>query len=361
MKQFIKPSSEVQQQSVVDPKPQKDKQVLEENSASATSGTNEVSASSAEEKVSWADMVEQEAQSTNMVNLPYREKKWYVLFNTPRKGIYQDWSQITPMINGVSGAIHKSFATLEGAKKAYAEFQQIAKIKAPAIPPEPIIPTQRKLAVDRQQLYASIKKKEEMPKAFNFTKERRSEAVQAIFEWKEGEQQLKGSYPTYFKSQVKVILLPEVNLVLAYSMFLLGMVKQIIVFDSFKHLENFPPKMVDSIKRLWEVTRIRTLCITIRSSIPLFAEEDIRVPSLSVITVTHFNGRLDPIEVPKELDFSEEAFYSSVKEVFEKSQSINDYSRFRILYRTSSTIMFGVSLNELTQKHIDGQRRITGK
>ncbi len=116
-------------------------------------------------------------------NKDYNEKKFYVLFNTPRKGIYVAWSTVAPMINGVKGVIHKSYSTLEAAKKALAEFEQNQNLR----PPTPIVQTERKNQT-RQEFEKEVRT---IP---TFTQEVRMQVLQTFRSWKDGDQHTKGFY-----------------------------------------------------------------------------------------------------------------------------------------------------------------------
>ncbi|MCM1108396.1 MAG: ribonuclease H family protein [Clostridium sp.] len=61
------------------------------------------------------------------------KRKYYVVWNGVTPGVYTDWTACKLQINGVEGALYKSFATREEAEKAYASSPYIyIGQKAPA-------------------------------------------------------------------------------------------------------------------------------------------------------------------------------------------------------------------------------------
>jgi hypothetical protein len=50
-----------------------------------------------------------------------KHKKWYVVFNGPFPGIYDDWFKAAPHCQKISGVHHEAFATREEAQKALKE------------------------------------------------------------------------------------------------------------------------------------------------------------------------------------------------------------------------------------------------
>ncbi|KAJ7429657.1 hypothetical protein B0H11DRAFT_2265143 [Mycena galericulata] len=47
------------------------------------------------------------------------KKKAYVVFLGRRVGVYRSWSQVEPLVSGVSNAIHRGYGTVEAAEAAY--------------------------------------------------------------------------------------------------------------------------------------------------------------------------------------------------------------------------------------------------
>jgi viroplasmin and RNaseH domain-containing protein len=50
------------------------------------------------------------------------EKRWYVVYNGPKPGIYGTWPKASKAISGISGLIHKSFENRIEAEGSYKEF-----------------------------------------------------------------------------------------------------------------------------------------------------------------------------------------------------------------------------------------------
>ena len=298
----------------------------------------------------WSDIVEQEAkETTSMINLSteknYEEKKFYVLFNTPRKGIYNSWSTIAPMINGVKGAVHKSYISLEAAKKALAEFEQNQKLKPPM--PSALKPEDRKIQTRKEIL-------REIPKriAHEFTHEVRMQTLQEIRSWKEDDQKTKGFYLSNVSGQSRVVLLPEADPEFAYNCFLMGIIKQVFLIDeTYNVISRFPGGLITAIKRYKETIKSE-VSIYIRSSQPKYENQQVKIPSISVITANFFAKRFPPMDYYEEIIINDEEFYKSIAEVFKKSQGITERSKVRIAYKSPTCIGFVSAKDPIREEQI---------
>ncbi|MBO5181885.1 MAG: ribonuclease H family protein [Paraprevotella sp.] len=68
------------------------------------------------------------------------KRKYYVVWNGVNPGIYTDWTSCKLQINGVDGALYKSFDTREAAEEAYASSPYIYIGKKTAAPKPPQSP-----------------------------------------------------------------------------------------------------------------------------------------------------------------------------------------------------------------------------
>ncbi|AAP82459.1 putative transactivator factor [Cestrum yellow leaf curling virus] len=300
-------------------------------------------------KKSWADIAtEDEREPSSLVQLPLSGKKFYVLFNTPRKGIFSDWSQIAPLITGVKGAVHKSYPTMEAAKKALKDAEQMNGLKASSLEKlQPRVPAKKRQSIQEMVMARGGFKQNTPQNTYVFSPENRTMVNKKIFEWKKDEPNSE-FYPIEIRGQTKIVLFPGADPVFAYTAYLMGYVKQIIIFEEFKFLSCFPRLFANCVEKFYNKIGRRETVINVRSSFPLLDETmKIRIPAINVAVMAMFNKQFEPFAEEIKLDIQLEDVLASIEGVYERTQKIDERSKLKVWYQSDSTILFGTSPKEI--------------
>lgn len=66
-----------------------------------------------------------------------KNNKYYVVWKGINTGVYDNWNDCKKQVNGFSGALHKSFESLDEAEKAFEEYSESPNSTSTSIPPSP--------------------------------------------------------------------------------------------------------------------------------------------------------------------------------------------------------------------------------
>ena len=197
------------------------------------------------------------------------------------KGVYQEWAIAAQHITGIKGVIHKSYDSLEEAKKAFAEsYSEVLKAK----PAEQTRQLQNIGRVQRQSIdqLRSIKTREEVIEP---TQQKFDDMITKLKGYSEVDT-TKGYYlhqriPTITP---KVIVLPKASPALAYEFFTLGLLDTIYT-STGEELRLFPSKMQNMIRQYIKiVAKGNQIFLRFYSSFPIFGDDGkVLIPAISYI------------------------------------------------------------------------------
>ena len=250
------------------------KTLNEQQSFSSTSSAG--SMPEEDTKKSWAEKVEQEdEESKNGLDQPsdavdlQPEKKVYVIFDGPMKGIYNNWAIASLHING-KNVRHKAYPTMEEAKEAYkASYKEMAIAKDIGQPSK-----------------MESKKKVSVGSIINLQKEKNKIKTIDDFmgKWRwlanfKEELAIECFYPVNTKHGVKTNTVPGISKELLKEFYDYGMLKTVYLEEKegyrFQELADLPKEIGDTAKRFNDfLAKGREIFLQFEQTYPWFEEEN---------------------------------------------------------------------------------------
>lgn len=275
--------------------------VKEENPKAADSSTSKETDSSVEE-------ITPKSTSLDPQNFPpihaanTESKKWYVLFNGPHKGIYNDWGIANSHIVG-KNVTHKSYKTKAEAEAAYKEayktitientLQKSSKTVSLGTPikqssiPRSLNQLNAKAALDE---IPSTKAKELMKKP---STEKFAKIWDSLVSYTEIHE-LMGFYPVIRRPGPKAVFLAHLSDPMTiWEYFIHGFIDTIYIDGPHLQCINEFPSSVQTIIRNYKTrfAKDRNIYIKLYSSYPFFDEESqLLVPSITFAHLGISNG-----------------------------------------------------------------------
>jgi hypothetical protein len=221
-----------------------------------------------------------------------KQKEYYVIFNGPMKGVYDDWHKAAPHIQGKSNIIHKKYPNIEEAKKALNGGYAALTI-APPSPRD----TKISLGSIRSPTIDSIETLESRMELLKITLKKYNDYMEILYNYKD-QHKLLHFYPKYRDTiGYKAIVLPEASALTTYELFKNGLVDT-IYFSNTKMLSYFPERIKTVINNYFRrFAKERACYMKIFSTHPTFntnGSED--MPSYSVIQIGISNGEMPFID-----------------------------------------------------------------
>ncbi|XP_031404657.1 uncharacterized protein LOC116213749 [Punica granatum] len=286
-------------------------------------------------KLNWAKEVEEEEarQSSTKQESPVNQeiippivqeivrsssqsKKYYVIFNGPMPGIYDEWHKVSIHVNGVSGITHQSFKTLDEAKDALKKSDESFTAKLLAPPPAQSINRLRSLGrfpgapstSSAIPTIASIPTRAAFEVAQKITIDKFRERFTSLVEYKESYKQL-GFYPVWRNAYgPKVIILPEASAETTFEFFASGLVDTIYCQSSSvnSQFRLFPSRVLQTFKTFSvRVVKDNPMFVKCYSTYPAFLlegeDESILKHSHCLASIGRSNMNFPPIDqVPLE-------------------------------------------------------------
>lgn len=228
------------------------------------------------------------------------KKEYYVIFNGPMKGIYDEWHKAAQHIHGQPSIIHKKYPTIEEAKKALGG-SYAAITNAPASPKNSKVLLGR-FKTPSTPTIDSIHTIESKMKALKVTQKKYNDYMEILYNYKD-QHKLLHFYPKYRDSiGYKAIILPEASSLTTYELFKNGLADT-IYFSNPKILNDFPERIKQTISNYFKrFAKERPCYIKLFSTHPTFSiqgEED--MPSYSVLQIGISNGDMplmDTLHMP---------------------------------------------------------------
>ncbi|PKI31819.1 hypothetical protein CRG98_047790 [Punica granatum] len=245
-----------------------------------------------------------------------KQKKFYVIFNGPMRGIYDEWHKVSLHVSGKPNIVHKSYKTLESAKDALKESGNTfaAKAAAELFPHKEGINKLRSLgkihgesSSSRVPTISSIPTREEFEKKQVLTVEQYRWRFTQLVEYKEAYKSM-GFYPVDRHSYgPKAIILPEASAETVYEFFMSGLVDTI--YASGKSINEqfrlFNGRFKEAISKFcFGVVEGKDIYVKCLSSYPGFfprgedvtATVDKPIDAVHLITVGKSNMNFPPID-----------------------------------------------------------------
>ncbi|XP_071728687.1 uncharacterized protein [Rutidosis leptorrhynchoides] len=214
-------------------------------------------------------MTEEEEQSQQTSSPEEPKKKWYVIFDGPSKGIYNNWATAKQFIIG-NRVTHKSYTTLEAAKAAFNEAYK-------TIATQPANETKRSgsgMISLNHYLYGQTAS----PNAIN--------RMKSILSTTEYEDKKRRTGP-------KAVFLPEASPLTISEYFVHGLIDTLYIDGRTLHeIKEFPQKMQDAITRYRDnFAKEREIFLRMHSSYPIFnKDQQLLIPSFTIAYLRISNG-----------------------------------------------------------------------
>lgn len=242
-------------------------------------------------------------------------RKYYVIFNGPMEGIYDEWHKCAQFINGQSNIIHKSYNTLAEAKEALesskvqrssirnSKIQSLNYRETLVSQPERKLPVIGKIPNARITNIATRSEKEIL-KQPSF--EKFKECYNQLANYSEKDK-IFNFYPVIRLGNVpKAVTLPGSSPLQVAQFFIHGLLDTIYL-TNFSEISELPSGINQAIKIYKnKVANDREMFAKFYSSYPIFRNSEIIIPSFSVIQLGVSNRQYPSIDIPKKHELSQE-------------------------------------------------------
>ncbi|RYR62918.1 hypothetical protein Ahy_A04g020671 [Arachis hypogaea] len=247
-----------------------------------------------------------------------QDKKYYVIYNGPMKGVYDAWEKAAPFTHQ-SRIIHKGgFLTLEEAKESFREYE--------ALHPEQTLKRVDKAPIQTQRtgIIRNIPTRAEIKEKKRVCRSNLRETLNIVLNWTEEKRAILGYYPIAKEQLTKPVIFPEAS-----------------PSDTYQFFHEFPAGFVDAVKRFKNMidnVNPRDISLKFTNSQPIFNEEkeECLVPAHQDLTIYSHEGRLA----------------STLARVFEITQKITKESRTRINYKSRNTLLVSSKKNEIEEREM---------
>ncbi|RYQ94764.1 hypothetical protein Ahy_B08g089691 [Arachis hypogaea] len=264
-----------------------------------------------------------------------QDKKYYVIYNGPMKGVYDAWKKAAPFTHQ-SKIIHKGgFLTLEEAKKSFKEYE--------ALHPEQTLKRADKAPIQTQRtgIIRNIPTRAEIKEKKRVCRSNLRETLNIVLNWTEEKRAILGYYPVAKEQLTKLVIFPDAS-----------------PSDTYQFFHEFPAGFVDAVKRFKNMidnVNPRDISLKFTNSQPIFnEEEECLVPAHQVIFMSVFPGNFQPIDQIQDLTiYSHEGrLASTLARVFERTQKIMKESHTRINYKSRNTLLVSSKRNEIEEREM---------
>ncbi|GJS11881.1 enzymatic polyprotein [Tanacetum coccineum] len=253
-------------------------------SVTSTSKTQQSSSPSPGEK---EFMKREEDIEKILQNSSHGKQKWYVIFNGPFRGIYNDWAIASTHIIGKSVS-HKSYLTKEAAEKALGESyktvttEEVQKSQQFVSLNQHLQSQTAKLnAINKMKNVPTTSEREEMrrPSVENFQR-----LWDSLISYNDVHTTMM-FYPKKRDTGPKAVFFPQASSRDVYDYFIHGLVDSLYFHGSNpRELQEFPPKVQNTIKVYNDLfAKGREVYLKMHSSFPIFnRERKLVVPSITI-------------------------------------------------------------------------------
>nr|AEE01493.1 translational transactivator [Blueberry red ringspot virus] len=282
------------------------------------------------------------------VALARSKKEYYVIFNGPMKGIYDEWHKAAPHIQGKANIIHKKYPTIDEAKKALGG-SYAAITNAPASPKDSKVLLGR-FKVPSVPTIDSIQTIESKMKALKVTQKKYNDYMEILYNYKD-QHKLLHFYPKYRDTiGYKAIILPEASSLTTYELFKNGLADTIYFSDS-RVFNDFPERIKQTINNYFKrFAKERPCYIKLFSTHPTFSiqgEED--MPSYAVLQIGISNGDMPLMDnhhmpVPKHEELKQINLQNFIGVINHLS---NLTANIKMLYKSDTMIIYSKANKEI--------------
>ncbi|MED6168491.1 hypothetical protein PIB30_012220 [Stylosanthes scabra] len=264
-------------------------------------------------------------QSTNI------KKPYWVILNSPRKGIYHDWAKVQPLVTGQPYG-HKKYDSLLEAKEALKNASQavtmaqhLQTLNSEPSNRVPLKRTETQIQKLPQMAHLTITKIPTLTQINATTKIQKGtyhDLWNSLMNYKDTNQ-IHSYYPTY-RNHIgpKANILPEATEITTAKYFYSGLTDCIYIKpqSQYQQLSHFPHNIQNAIKQFFDKrAKTRTIFMKVFSSLPFYSlGGDLIEESRQIIILGISNGNFPPRhETP-------EAHEELTEELY-KLQFINNY------------------------------------
>ncbi|RYR56254.1 hypothetical protein Ahy_A05g022009 isoform A [Arachis hypogaea] len=309
-------------------------------------------------KLIFSEKIPENKTLAEIVKKSTQDKKYYVIYNGPMKGVYDDWAKAAPFTHQPK-TIHKGgFLSIEEAKESLKEYEvlhpeQILKRadKAPA-------QAQRTPVQVRTGMLKNIPTRAEINDKKRVYRSNCRETLNLILNWTLDKRAILGYYPINKEQLTKLVIFPEASPSDTYQFFQYGLIDTILIFDNLNIIKEFPAGFIDAVKKfknMIDTREPRDISLKFTSSQPIFNEEgECLIPAFQVVFMSVFPGDFQPIEQVQDLSiYSDEGrLASTLARVFERAQKITKESRTRINYKSRNTLIVSSKKNQIESREM---------
>ncbi|RYR77868.1 hypothetical protein Ahy_A01g002541 [Arachis hypogaea] len=291
-----------------------------------------------------------EFSQLSMVDKP--DKKYYVIYNGPMKGVYDAWKKVAPFTHQSKIVYKGGFSTLEDAKESFREYE--------ALHPEQTLKRADKTPIQAQRtgIMRNIPTRAEIKEKKRVCRSNLRETLNIVLNWIEEKRASLGYYPIAKEQLTKLVIFPEASPSDTYQFFQYRLIDTVLIFNDLKIISEFPVGFVDAVKRFKNMidnVNPRDISLKFTNSQPIFnEEEECLVLAHQVVFMSVFPGNFQPIDQIQDLAIysHEERLASTLARVFERTQKITRESHTRINYKSRNTLLVSSKRNEIEEREM---------
>ncbi|XP_071699737.1 uncharacterized protein [Rutidosis leptorrhynchoides] len=308
-------------------------------------------------------MTEEEEQSQQTSYPEEPKKKWYVIFDGPSKGIYNNWATANQFILGRS-VTHKSYKTLEAAKVAFNEaYKTIAT--QPANEAKRLGSGMVNLnhylygqtaslnAMNRMKNILSTTEKEDKKKPSTHSFQR---LWDNLVNYNKNYATMM-FYPKNRKTSPKAVFLPEASPLTISEYFVHGLIDTLYIDGRTLHeIKELPQRMQEAITRYRDnFAKEREIFLRMHSSYPIFNEDQqLLVPSITIAYLGVSNGNYPTRDEALKTTPTIDHLVSSLAGVYFGSSKIGNgqeqQENVRINYVHKNVLIYSSTIEKIDEK-----------
>ncbi|UJT32104.1 translational transactivator [Soymovirus malvae] len=295
-------------------------------------------------RVSWAEQAEED-ERIQQILFGQNPEKYYVVFDGPQKGIYQDWGVVHNIVNGKSYGF-KSYEKKEEAEAAYkTAFRTVLCNNV-----EKISQPKGKIQLFPQR-HPQIRTVQELVEENTITREKFTIQVNALMNYSELTV-LRKLYPVNTKTGVKAAFLQGADPREVNMFFKLGLISEIYLSQGLQEITKFPSKFVQAVRKYQAITKGRQIMLSMVSTLPIFDEDKEVLSPFTIVNIRphgdHYTGRSTENRIPgdREVKIS---FYNVLQKLATITEAKEDKNIF-VNFRGGKILMLSQTRKKITSE-----------
>ncbi|XP_058745422.1 uncharacterized protein LOC131618178 [Vicia villosa] len=280
-------------------------------------------------------------------------KKWYVVFNGPFPGIYDEWYKAAPHCTKISGVTYKGYATKEEAEKAMNDHRESEKSRKEIyLGPRTFSETTKNNAPERTSMKIlgripssldnlPIMSRKEHENQVKFSEEKFKENLKRLTYWTEKENTNCFYMVDRKLFGVKAIITPGASQLLTFNMFQFGLIECLYLSKNLEEINLFPYNFKESVQNFKKnIAGERNIYLKFYSAYPDFTTNQ---PAKHFVFIGVSNNQFPLRDDSKEEMYDDDhlniILSNQLSSIFFQCQAIGKNSCMKVLYKAPNFLL----------------------